>query len=833
MPTDTTSIKRVNIEEELQNSYLDYAMSVIIGRALPDARDGLKPVHRRILFGMDKLNNHYNKGYKKSARIVGDIIGKYHPHGDSAVYDAVVRMAQPFSLRYCLIDGQGNFGSVDGDSAAAMRYTEVRMTKITQKLLMDLDKETVDHSPNYDGNEFIPDVLPTRIPNLLVNGSSGIAVGMATNIPPHNISEIITACLLLINKPESSIDDLIEVVTGPDFPTQGIIKGRKGIIEAYKTGKGRIKISSKTEIVNNNNKEQIIISELPYQVNKSKLIEKIAELVKNKKITGISDIRDESNKKGIRVVIDIKRGDYSADVVLNNLYAQTQLKVVYGINLVALSKNKPKLFNLKELIEEFLDHRREVVTRRTVYELRKAKEKMHILEGLVVSLVNIDEIIKLIKGSKSPAEAKKDLIDSKWEIEKLKDKLPESAETFNFKKSDGATYSLSETQAQSILELKLQKLTSLEYEKIFEDYKAYILKIIELKEILSNSSKLTQIIVEELKEIKEEFGDDRKTEIAEADEDLQYEDLITPEEVVVTLSKMGYVKYQPVTEYQAQKRGGKGKCATKVKDTDFVETLLTVNTRDTLLCFSNKGMVYWTKAYQLPLASRISKGQPIVNILPLSENEKITAILPIKEYQDDLYIIKATACGIVKKTPLKEYSRPRCNGIIAVKLKEGDKLINVALTDNNCDIMLFSKKGKVVRFDTKDVRAVGRNSQGVKGINLDEQDSLVSMIIPKNDNPILTITQHGYGKRTELADYMKKSRATKGVCSIKVSERNGDVVGAAQVSEEDEILMISNKGTLVRTKVTDVSIVGRNTHGVTLIKTGEEEEIVGLEVIKE
>ncbi|MBC7002498.1 DNA topoisomerase (ATP-hydrolyzing) subunit A [Photobacterium sp. BZF1] len=833
-------ITPVNIEEELKGSYLDYAMSVIVGRALPDVRDGLKPVHRRVLFAMNVLGNDWNKAYKKSARVVGDVIGKYHPHGDSAVYDTIVRMAQPFSLRYMLVDGQGNFGSIDGDSAAAMRYTEVRMAKIAHELLADLDKETVDYVPNYDGTEQIPAVLPTKIPNLLVNGSSGIAVGMATNIPPHNLGEVIDGCLAYINDEDITIDQLMEYIPGPDFPTAAMISGRKGIVDAYKTGRGKIYLRSKAEIeADKNGKETIVVTEIPYQVNKARLIEKIAELVKDKKVEGISALRDESDKDGMRIVIECKR-DAVGEVVLNNLYAQTQLQTTFGINMVALDNGQPKTFNLKEMLKCFVNHRREVVTRRTIYELRKARERAHILEGLALALANIDEIIELIKNAPTPAEAKAGLVARGWDLGNVAAMLeragtdaarPEWLEE-QYGIRDGQYY-LTEQQAQAILDLRLHKLTGLEHEKILGEYKTLLEEIAELMHILASSERLMEVIREELELVKEQFNDVRRTEITAASHDIDLEDLINQEDVVVTLSHEGYVKYQVLSDYEAQRRGGKGKAATRMKDEDFIERLLVANTHDTILCFSSRGRMYWLKVYQLPLASRTARGKPIVNILPLEEGERITAILPVKEYAADKFIFMATADGTVKKTPLTDFSRPRSAGIIAVNLRDGDSLIGVDITEGSDDIMLFSKAGKVVRFSEEQVRGMGRTAAGVRGIKLAESDKVVSLIVPHNDGDVLTVTENGYGKRTELEEYPAKSRATQGVVSIKVSDRNGSVVGAVQVEEGDEFMMITNGGTLVRTRVAEVSRVGRNTQGVTLIRTAEDEQVVGLQRIDE
>jgi DNA gyrase subunit A len=831
----------VNIEDELKTSYLDYAMSVIVGRALPDVRDGLKPVHRRVLFAMEVLGNAWNKPYKKSARVVGDVIGKYHPHGDTAVYDTIVRMAQPFSLRYMLVDGQGNFGSVDGDSAAAMRYTEIRMAKISHAILADLDKETVDFVPNYDGTEQIPAVMPTRVPNLLVNGTSGIAVGMATNIPPHNLTEVINGCLAYIDNPDISIEDIIEIIPGPDFPTAGIIMGRAGIEQAYRTGRGKVCIRARAEIETNEatGKETIVVHELPYQVNKAKLIEKIAELVKEKRIEGISALRDESDKDGMRMVIEVKRGDVG-EVVLNNLFKLTQMQVSFGINMVALNNGQPKLFNLKEMLEAFILHRREVVTRRTVFELRKARDRAHILEGLAIALVNIDEVIELIKTSPTPAEAKQALISRGWALGDVSEMLaraggdaarPEWLEP-EYGIRDGI-YFLTEQQAQAILDLRLHKLTGLEHEKILSEYKALLDLIAELMHILASPARLMEVIKEELEAIRDEFGDERRTEISLSSHDISLEDLISEEDVVVTLSHEGYVKYQALDDYQAQRRGGKGKAATKMKEEDFIERLLVANTHDTILCFSNRGKLYWLKVYQLPLASRTARGRPIVNLLPLETDERITAILPVREYEEDKFIFMATASGTVKKTPLTDYSRPRANGIIALNLRDDDMLIGVDITDGDNEIMLFSDEGKVVRFHESQVRSMGRTATGVRGMKLEENQRVVSLIVPKNDGAILTVTANGYGKRTALEDYPAKSRATKGVVSIKVSERNGLVVGAVQVEEPDQIMLITDNGTLVRTRVNEVSIIGRNTQGVRIIRTVEGESVVAVQRIDE
>ncbi|MCC8365641.1 DNA topoisomerase (ATP-hydrolyzing) subunit A [Xenorhabdus sp. PB61.4] len=847
-------ITPVNIEEELKSSYLDYAMSVIVGRALPDVRDGLKPVHRRVLFAMNVLGNDWNKPYKKSARVVGDVIGKYHPHGDTAVYDTIVRLAQPFSMRYMLVDGQGNFGSVDGDSAAAMRYTEVRMSKIAHELLADLEKETVDFVPNYDGTEQIPDVMPTRIPNLLVNGSSGIAVGMATNIPPHNLSEVIDGCLAYIDDENISIEGLMEYIPGPDFPTAAIINGRRGIQEAYRTGRGKVYIRARAEVETDekNGRETIIVNEIPYQVNKARLIEKIAELVKDKRIEGISALRDESDKDGMRIVIEVKR-DAVGEVVLNNLYSLTQLQVSFGINMVALHQGQPKLLNLKEILSAFVSHRREVVTRRTIFELRKARDRAHILEALAIALANIDPVIELIRRAPTPAEAKANLISQAWELGNVAAMLAQAGDDAarpewlepEFGIRDGKYY-LTEQQAQAILDLRLQKLTGLEHEKLLDEYRELLKVIAELMFILESPERLLEVIREELLAIKEQYNDKRRTELTENSADINIEDLINQEDVVVTLSHQGYVKYQPLSDYEAQRRGGKGKSAARIKEEDFIERLLVANTHDTILCFSNKGKMYWLKVYQLPEASRGARGRPIVNLLPLDQDERITAILPVREYEEGLNIFMATASGVVKKTKLSEFSRPRSAGIIAVNLNEGDELIGVDLTDGSNEVMLFSAQGKVVRFleeeeetledgtvRVKGVRAMGRTATGVRGIKLAEGDKVVSLIIPRGEGQILTVTENGYGKRTAEKEYPTKSRATQGVISIKVSERNGNVIGAIQVEPTDQIMMITDAGTLVRTRVSEVSTVGRNTQGVTLIRTAEDEKVVGLQRVAE
>lgn len=830
-------ITPVNIEEELKSSYLDYAMSVIVGRALPDVRDGLKPVHRRVLYAMNVLGNDWNKPYKKSARVVGDVIGKYHPHGDSAVYDAIVRLAQPFSMRYMLVDGQGNFGSVDGDSAAAMRYTEVRMAKIAHELLADLDKETVDFIPNYDGTEQIPDVMPTRVPNLLVNGSSGIAVGMATNIPPHNLSEVIDGCLAYINDKNISIEGLLEYIPGPDFPTAAIIHGRRGIIDVYRTGRGKVYIRARAnvEVDDKSGRETIIVNEIPYQVNKARLIEKIAELVKDKRVEGISALRDESDKDGMRIVIEVKR-DAVAEVVLNNLYSLTQLQVSFGINMVALCDGQPRLLNLKEILEAFVRHRREVVTRRTIFELRKARERAHILEALAVALANIDPIIELIRQASTPHEAKLVLIAHPWQLGNVSAMLPSAGDNAarpewlepQYGVRDGQYY-LTEPQAQAILDLRLQKLTSLEHDKILDECSELLKLIAELLYILTSPERLMEVIREELEAVKDQYRDVRRTEITENSVDINIEDLITQEDVIVTLSHQGYVKYQPLSDYEAQRRGGKGKSAARIKEEDFIERLLVANTHDTILCFSSRGRLYWMKVYQLPEASRGARGRPIVNLLPLEQNERITAILPVREFDDGHYVFMATASGTVKKTSLKDFSRPRSAGIIAVNLNDGDELIGVDLTAGKNEVMLFSAAGKVVRFAENAVRPMGRTATGVRGIKLQAGDKVVSLIVPRGEGDILTVTKNGYGKRTEQSEYPTKSRATQGVISIKVSERNGNVVGAIQVEKTNQIMMITDAGTLVRTRVAEVSIVGRNTQGVTLIRTAEDEKVVGLQ----
>ncbi|MBV2093049.1 MAG: DNA gyrase subunit A [Candidatus Thiodiazotropha sp. (ex Ctena orbiculata)] len=829
----------VNLEDEMQQSYLAYAMSVIVGRALPDVRDGLKPVHRRVLYAMNELGNDWNKPYKKSARIVGDVIGKYHPHGDTAVYDTIVRMAQPFSMRYMLIDGQGNFGSVDGDSPAAMRYTEVRMARIAHTMLDDLDKETVDFIANYDETEHEPSVLPARIPNLLVNGSAGIAVGMATNVPPHNLTEVISACVAVIDNPNISIDQLMDHLPGPDFPTAGLINGATGIHEAYHTGRGRIYMRARSEIETDesNGKQTIIVNELPYQINKARLIEKIAELVKDKRIEGITELRDESDKDGMRIVIELRRGEV-AEVVLNNLYQQTAMQSVFGINMVALVDGRPRLLNLKQLLEFFIRHRREVVTRRTLYELRKARDRAHVLEGLAVALANIDEVIQLIKQAASPAEAKKGLLAQCWKSGAVETMLERAgaASTRPEELTDEfglteAGYRLTEVQAQAILELRLHRLTGLEQDKIIKEYEDLLEKIADLLDILGNPDRLMQVIRDELVEIIEQYGDERRTEIIQTRLDLTLEDLITEEDVVVTLSHAGYAKAQPVSTYQAQRRGGKGKVATATKDEDFVDKLFVASTHDTILCFSNLGKVYWLKVYELPQAGRNARGKPIVNLLPLDSEEQINAILPVRDYQEDRYVFMATSSGTVKKTSLEAFSRPRANGIIAVDLRDGDKLVGVSVTDGEQDIMLFSSSGKAVRFSEANVRPMGRTACGVRGIRLDAEHKLVSLIVA-SEGDVLTVTENGYGKRTAIEEYPVHGRGGQGVISIQTSDRNGNVVGAVQVTDEDEVMMITDGGTLVRNRVAEVSQMGRNTQGVIMIRLSNEEKLIGIERVE-
>ena len=826
----------VNLEDEMQQSYLDYAMSVIVGRALPDVRDGLKPVHRRVLYAMSVLGNDWNKPYKKSARVVGDVIGKYHPHGDTAVYDTIVRMAQPFSMRYLLVDGQGNFGSVDGDAPAAMRYTEVRMAKIAHSMLDDLDKETVDYVANYDESESEPSVLPARIPNLLVNGSAGIAVGMATNIPPHNLTEVINGCLALIDDPKITVKGLMEYIPGPDFPTAAIINGAHGIKEAYTTGRGRIYLRARSSVENidGGTRQRIVVHELPYQVNKARMLEKIAELVKDKRIEGISELRDESDKEGMRVVIELRRGEV-AEVVLNNLYQHTQMQTVFGINMVSLVDGRPRLLNLKQMLEFFIRHRRDVVTRRTLFELRKARDRAHVLEGLAVALANIDEIIALIKAASSPAEAKQALLDRWWQSGTVEQMLQragaDASRPQDLDSSFGLNaqgYRLSDLQAQAILELRLQKLTGLEQEKILKEYSDILDKIKELLEIISSADKLMQVITDELIEMRDQYGDQRRSEILQSRLDLTLEDLITEEDVVVTLSHAGYAKAQPVDTYRAQKRGGKGKTATATKDEDFVDKLFVASTHDTILCFSSRGRVYWLKVYELPQAGRNARGKPIVNLLPLEKDERISAVLPIREYTDDRYILMATSSGTVKKSRLTDFSRPRANGIIAVDLREDDCLIGVSITDGTRDVMLFTSAGKAIRFDEGEVRPMGRTACGVRGIRLAQGQRVISLIVTRAEGTILTVTENGFGKRTPLDQFPVKGRGGMGVISIKTSERNGEQVGAVLVEEQDEVMLITDGGTLVRNRVSDISLMGRGTQGVTMIRLSKKERLIGL-----
>ncbi len=830
-----SEILSVSLEEEMQQSYLDYAMSVIVGRALPDVRDGLKPVHRRVLHAMRELGNDYNKSYKKSARVVGDVIGKYHPHGDTAVYDTIVRLAQPFSMRYLLVDGQGNFGSVDGDAPAAMRYTEVRMSRIAHEILADIDRETVDIVENYDGSESEPTVMPTRVPNLLVNGSSGIAVGMATNIPPHNLNEIVDACLALIDKPSIDIAELMEHVPGPDFPTAGIINGAQGINSAYRTGRGRVYVRARTSIepLEKGGREAIVITELPYQVNKARLIEKIADLVREKRIEGISELRDESDKDGMRVVIELRRGEIT-DVVLNNLYKHTPLQSVFGINMVALQDGQPKLMNLKQILEAFLRHRREVVTRRTIFDLRKARDRAHVLEGQSVALANIDEVIALIKASKSPAEAKDGLMARSWPPGAVTDMVKSAGKTDTRPDSleEGygvieGEYRLSAVQAQAILDLRLHRLTGLEQKKILNEYKEILGKIKEFSNILADPDELLRVIRAELIEIRDAFGDERRTEIIKDHTDLSDEDLIPQEEVVVTLSHGGYAKAQPVGAYQAQRRGGRGRSATKVKDEDFIDKLFVANTHDTLLCFSSRGKMYWLKVYQVPQASRGSRGKPIVNLLPLEEDERINAVLPTKEFDASNFVFMATSRGTVKKTPLSLFSRPRASGIIAIDLRNDDRLVDVAITDGKREIILVASSGKAIRFKEEDVRPMGRGAAGVRGIRLSPGHDVIALCVV-GDGLLLSATANGYGKRTAVDEFPVQGRGGQGVIAIQTSARNGRTVGALQVMEDDEIMLISSSGTLVRTPVSEISIIGRNTQGVRLIRVQSGQRLVGL-----
>jgi DNA gyrase subunit A len=836
----------VSLEAEMRHSYLDYAMSVIVGRALPDVRDGLKPVHRRVLFAMHETNTVWNRPYVKCARVVGDVLGKYHPHGDTATYEALVRMVQEFSLRYPLIDGQGNFGSVDGDAPAAYRYTECRLQKITAEMLADIDKETVDFAPNYDGKEREPTVLPTRIPNLLINGSSGIAVGMATNIPPHNLSEIVTACLALLNNAEITVDELIEYVPAPDFPTAGIIFGTEGVREGYRTGRGRVVIRARTHVedLERGNRQAIIVDEIPYQVNKATLLTRIGELVRDKKLDGIADLRDESDKSGMRVVIELRRGEV-ADIILNNLFKLTQLQDSFGMNMVALVDNQPRLLNLKQFLEHFLTHRREVVVRRTRYELTKARERGHLLEGLAVALSNVDEIIALIKAAPTPADAKTALMAKRWRSAMVEDMLkraaaeaarPEGlAPEFGWQvEASSRGYNLSDAQAQAILELRLQRLTGLEQGKITSEYKEVMDQIVDLLDILAKPARVTTIVGTELKSIREAFGDKRRSEIVAQGVDLSIEDLIAPEEMVVTLSHGGYMKAQPVAEYRAQRRGGRGKQATGTKEDDFIDHLFIANTHDYILCFSNRGRVYWLKVYNVPQGGRVSRGKPIVNLVPLLEHEKITAILPVKEFVDDRFVFMATAHGTVKKTPLSEFSRPRPSGIIAVDLDDGDFLVGAALTDGKHDVMLFSSGGKAVRFEETDVRPMGRGAHGVRGMLLDKGQRVISMLVALDEQQsVLTATENGYGKRTPIVEYTRHGRGTKGMIAIQQSGRNGQVVAAALVHPYDEVMLISTGGVLIRTPVKAIREMGRSTQGVTLINLGEGEKLAGLERVVE
>ncbi|HEX9275499.1 MAG TPA: DNA gyrase subunit A [Casimicrobiaceae bacterium] len=836
----------VSLEAEMRHSYLDYAMSVIVGRALPDVRDGLKPVHRRVLFAMHEANTVWNRSYVKCARVVGDVLGKYHPHGDTATYEALVRMVQDFSLRYPLIDGQGNFGSVDGDAPAAYRYTECRLQKITAEMLADLDKETVDFVPNYDGKEREPTVLPTRIPNLLINGSSGIAVGMATNIPPHNLSEIVTACLALLENAEITVDELIEHVPAPDFPTAGIIFGTEGVREGYRTGRGRVVIRARTHIedLERGNRQAIIVDEIPYQVNKATLLTRIGELVRDKKLDGIADLRDESDKSGMRVVIELRRGEV-ADIILNNLFKLTQLQDSFGMNMVALVDNQPRLLNLKQFLEHFLTHRREVVVRRTRYELTRARERGHVLEGLAVALSNVDEIIALIKAAPTPADAKATLMARRWRSALVEDMLKRAAAEaarpdglapeFGWQ-ADGSPrgYNLSDAQAQAILELRLQRLTGLEQNKITGEYKEVMDQIVDLLDILAKPARVTTVVGAELKSIREAFGDQRRSEIVAHGVDLSIEDLIAPEDMVVTLSHGGYMKAQPVAEYRAQRRGGRGKQATGTKEDDFIDHLFIANTHDYILCFSNRGRVYWLKVYNVPQGGRVSRGKPIVNLVPLLEHEKITAILPVKEFVDDRFVFMATAHGTVKKTPLSEFSRPRPSGIIAVDLDDGDFLIGAALTDGKHDVMLFSSGGKAVRFEETDVRPMGRGAHGVRGMLLDRRQRVISMLVAEDEQQsVLTATENGYGKRTPIVEYTRHGRGTKGMIAIQQSGRNGQVVAAALVRPDDEVMLISTGGVLIRTPVKAIREMGRSTQGVTLINLGEGEKLAGLERVVE
>ncbi|MDR3100842.1 MAG: DNA gyrase subunit A [Paraburkholderia sp.] len=841
----------ISLEEEMRRSYLDYAMSVIVGRALPDVRDGLKPVHRRVLYAMHELNNDWNRAYKKSARIVGDVIGKYHPHGDTAVYDTIVRMAQDFSLRYMLVDGQGNFGSIDGDNAAAMRYTEIRMAKIGHELLADIDKETVDFGPNYDGSESEPQILPARIPNLLINGSSGIAVGMATNIPPHNLNEVVDACQHLLRNPQTTIDELIEIIPAPDFPTAGIIYGVAGVRDGYRTGRGRVVMRASThfEEIDRGQRMAIIVDELPYQVNKRSLLERIAELVNEKKLEGISDIRDESDKSGMRVVIELKRGEVP-EVILNNLYKATQLQDTFGMNMVALVDNQPKLLNLKEMLDHFLSHRREVLTRRTVYELRKARERGHVLEGLAVALANIDDFIAIIKAAPTPPIAKQELMNRSWDSALVREMLtraeqensaaggreayrPEGLNPLYGMQTDGL-YRLSDTQAQEILQMRLQRLTGLEQDKIIGEYREVMAQIADLLDILARPERVTTMISDELTAIKSEFGDARRSKIEMNATELNTEDLITPQDMVVTMSHSGYVKSQPLSEYRAQKRGGRGKQATSMKDDDWIDTLFIANTHDHILCFSNRGRVYWVKVYEVPQGSRNSRGRPIVNMFPLQDGEKINVVLPVKEFSADKFVFMATALGTVKKTPLEAFSRPLRKGIIAVGLDDGDYLIGAAITDGEHDVMLFSDAGKAVRFDENDVRPMGREARGVRGMQLEDGQQVIALLVAGDEQQsVLTATENGYGKRTPITEYTRHGRGTKGMIAIQTSERNGKVVAATLVDSEAQIMLITTTGVLIRTRVSEIREMGRATQGVTLISLDEGTKLSGLQQIAE
>ncbi len=834
----------ISLEEEMRRSYLDYAMSVIVGRALPDARDGLKPVHRRALLAMHELSNDWNRPYKKSARIVGDIIGKYHPHGDTAAYDTIVRMAQNFSLRYILVDGQGNFGSVDGDNAAAMRYTEIRMSRIAHELLADLEKETVDFVPNYDGSEREPVVLPAKIPNLLINGSSGIAVGMATNIPPHNLNEVVAACLALLKNPETSIDELIEIIPAPDFPTAGIIYGVTGVKEGYQTGRGRIVIRARThfEEMEKGSRQSIIVDELPYQVNKANLLIRISELVRDKKIEGISDLRDESDKSGMRVVIELKRGEIP-EVILNNLYKETQLQDTFGMNMVALLDGQPRVLNLKQMLEAFLNHRREVVTRRTAFELKKARERGHLLEGLAVALSNVDAVIALIKAAPTPAVAKQMIMTKVWRSKLVEEMLSRSSVNAKAFRPDGLAlefglskkgYRLSDSQTQAILELRLQRLTGLEQDKIVGEYKEVMIKIADLLDVLAKTERITSIIADELAAVKKQFGDKRRSEIVVGTQDLSMEDLIAPEDVIVTLSHTGYIKSQPIEDYHAQKRGGRGKQATKTKEDDVIDNLFIVNTHDYILCFSSRGRAYWIKVYSVPQGGRTSRGKPIVNLLQLGEGERINAILPVREFDENRFIFMATSLGTVKKIALSKFSRPRVGGIIAVGLDDGDYLIGVALTEGKHDVMLFSDGGKAMRFDENDVRPMGRSARGVRGMKLGKEQKVISLLVAENEElSVLTATENGYGKRTPISEYARHGRGTQGMISIRTSERNGKVVAARLVKQDDEIMLITTGGVLIRTRVKEVRKMNRATQGVRLINLDEGEKLAGLERVIE